>query len=192
MPRLRPRAVLNASDLPHQKAAVPAGDAVVLSDDPAGAETATDPGQANYLGRLIAYIPAEVIAVYQAFAGPLAAGGAPYAGTQAEDGGAAGRLPGVPAEGANNGVLLWLGVALLVITPIWIYFSTRNRNEKPAIHHVVIATLAFLVWLLVASNPIVDLLPGKWQPLYGSLAMAFAAGLLFPLVEMIFRKKAAS
>ena len=69
MPRLRPRAVLTRKDLPHQRATIESPTGGLRSAVPpqiATAPTATDPGESNHLGRLVAYIPAEIIAVYQA------------------------------------------------------------------------------------------------------------------------------
>ncbi len=182
MPRLRPRAVLTAADLPFSKATVSDGSGGIKAVGPAeaaAAPTATDPGQSNYLGRLVAYIPAEIIAVYQTIESFLARD----KGDQPSD--MAASLPAVPL--ASEDTLLVSGLVLLILTPCWFYFSTGAKGETPAWHQIVNATVAFAIWLLVSGNPVVRWLP-HWDGVYGSAAMVVAVLLIFPLIEMMARK----
>lgn len=184
MPRLRPRAVLTAADLPRSKATIEdtyGGLKSAAAAETAAAPTATDPGESNYLGRLVAYIPAEIIAVYQTIQSFLAR-------DKGEGGGAGtGALPSVPA--GSEDALLVSGLALLLLTPVWFYFSTASKGEPPAWHQIVNATLAFAIWLLVSGNPVVRWF-GEWDAVYGSIAMVLAVLILFPLVEMVARMRA--
>ena len=128
MPRLRPRAVLNRSDLRQRSA---------FEETPNGGAEPAGRAGGDYMARLITYIPGEVIAVYQAVAGLLK----PQA-----------KAPSAAEVSAASGPLLAVGLVLLLLTPIWIFFSTRERNEPAAVHQIVISTLAFLVWLLAVDH----------------------------------------
>jgi hypothetical protein len=188
MPRLRPRAVLSASDLPVARALVPVGDGaeVVPQADTGGGggPGGNDPGSGNFIGRLATYIPAEIIAAYQTILGFVVGTGdsAGEGNTTAADAASISAPP-------HNGALVLVGILLLVLTPVWIYFSTKNSGERPAWHQIINATIAFAVWLLVTGNPIVREIP-DWQPLYGSIAMVLMVIIIFPLVELITKPKA--
>jgi hypothetical protein len=180
MPRLRPRAVLVADDLPRTRATISnerGGTRSAEAVETAAAPTATDPGESNYLGRLVAYIPAEIIAVYHTTQSFLARDTGP-------DVPGATTIPVVPSEAEP--FLVGLGLVLLIATPIWIYFSTASKGEPPAWHQIANAGIAFAIWLLVAGNPVVEWFP-SWDPVYGSVAMVLAVMLVFPLIEMIVR-----
>lgn len=194
MPRLRPRAVLTAADLPRSAPAADGG----AHDPPTGSPPKKDVAADNYFGRLVAYIPAEVIAVYQAVAGPLAADApAGERSAQPEADAAlnvaaaaveATRSSATLADGSGQAILIGLGLLLAVLTPAWLYYSTREKGEPAPVHQIVIGTLAFLIWLLAVANPIVRYFPG-WRPIYATVAMVLAAGLIFPLIESAIRNR---
>lgn len=159
MPRLRPRVVLSAQDLPTKH--------VIVADDAGGVVQApgaggVDPGQSSALGRIVAYIPAEVIATYQAVLGLLS-----------DDTSVSSSL--------NAAALGWTGMALLVATPIWIALSTKNSGETVAWHQVVISTFAFGIWLFGVGNPAVTGLTESimaWSPKTGSVGLIVGAFLI--------------
>lgn len=164
MPRLRPRAILTDDDVPQW-------------DDPnangavggVGNADANNP-VANYFSRLVAYIPAETITVYQAVESYV----------QDE-----------PAASANPKLLV-VGLLLLVLTPIWVAVMTKDRTDTLATHQIVISTLAFFVWLLASANPIVnwisDAFRFEWDGDYGAIALVVSGIFIFPLIEQAFRK----
>ncbi|HWT13382.1 MAG TPA: hypothetical protein VN231_11555 [Allosphingosinicella sp.] len=183
MPRLRPRAVLTARDLPVHRAAIAGpADGISMADPPeaAAAPTAADPGSNNFVGRLATYIPAEVIAAYHTVEGFIARG---------EQGENAGGAVPPPLTAAENNTLLVVGLVLLALTPVWIYVSTKNGSEPPAWHQVINATIAFAVWLLVTGNPIATRIFGQWDPIYGSAAMVVTVIIIFPIIEALTKRR---
>lgn len=144
MPHLRPRATFPAA--PSASADDPAAGAADQADAQGGGGDSS-----SALGRLIAYVPAEVIATYQ---------------------GVQGFFTDDQAGGAN--VLAGLGLLLLVGTPIWVATATRKDGEAIVWHQVVISMSAFAIWLLGVGNPLgkVAIQPFvEWTPQIGSIAI---------------------
>lgn len=87
---------------------------------------------ADYLGRLVGYIPAEIVGVYLTAAG--------FA----------------EAAGADRQTWLWIifGVSL-VLTPIYMIFATNDKKEKkgPLYIQAVLATVAFPLWVFAIGGP---------------------------------------
>lgn len=177
MPRLRPRAVLTADDLPVVASYDPATDPA--TGGAAGDGHAADGGEAAaYFGRLVTYIPAEIIAVYQTI--HVGLGGSAIQGSDTAG-----------AVAIDKPALLWIGLFLLAVTPFWTWFSTTAVGEKPPIHQMVNAFAAFAIWLVMVGNPVqlwVAGWVGDWQPYYGSAAMVLVVGIVFPLVEQIVKR----
>ena len=183
MARLRPRAVLTVRDLP-QTAAATAHDGQIVLDEPGRPQAETDPGESNYLGRLTAYIPAEIIATYHTSQGFAVSSGGGNGDGNAMSDGAVGQ-----SVGASDGLMLVVGLLLLAITPFWIAYTTANRSEPVAWHQVINATIGFAIWLLVTGNPVVNRLFGDgWNAVYGSAAMVVAVIFLFPIVEFAIKR----
>ena len=87
---------------------------------------------ADYLGRLVGYIPAEIVGVYLTAAG--------FA----------------EAAGADSQKWLWIvfGVSF-VLTPIYMIFATndKKKNKGPLYVQVILATLAFPLWVFAIGGP---------------------------------------
>jgi hypothetical protein len=127
---------------------------------PEAAAAAPDGGQ--YLSRLVAYIPAETITAHQAFRGFV-------------------------PESDRMAVMPVLEALLIVATPIWVAYMTREKTEPVAWHQVLISGLAFIVWLLAVKAALVSSLPFAWADYYGSILMVGCGVLIFPMLERFFR-----
>jgi hypothetical protein len=159
MPRWRPRVIVSAADLP-------AG-ARMENDEGSGAASPSEPGQSSPLGRIVAYIPAEMIAAYHTIQGIL-----------------------VDAAEPSYGPLLVAGAALLVITPFWIAFLTRGPGEPVAKHQVAISTIAFAIWLIGVGNPAMTWVAfGYWSAAIGSIGIVLG-GLIITVGDAMARKAA--
>lgn len=111
----------------------------------------------DYLGRLVKYIPAEIVAIY------LAATGF------------------VPAVDESRQTWLWIifGVCAF-LTPIYFYLATQDKKNRkgPLVKQVVLATVAFPVWVLAVGGPFAAL---AWYKSY-------VASIILILVTSIFGK----
>lgn len=111
----------------------------------------------DYLGRLVKYIPAEVVAIY------LAATGF------------------VPATADDRQTWLWIIFAVCaVLTPIYFYIATKDKKNRkgPLYIQVLLATLAFPVWVFAVGGPFAGL------PWYKS----YVASIVLIFVTSIFGK----
>jgi hypothetical protein len=119
----------------------------------------------SYAAKVVTYIPAEIIATYQAAVGVV-----PATATQA---------------------LAWVGIVLLVVAPFWTAFATTDPKERVPWFQVLASLVAFAIWLLSVQNPIfgfvltngADAIPGYVRSL-----VLIGAGLGFPLVENILKR----
>lgn len=109
---------------------------------------------ADYLGRLVGYIPAEIVALY------LAASGF--------------------TEAAGNDRLMWLWIVFIVcavLTPIYFLFATRDKKKKkgPLYLQVLLTTLAFPVWVFAIGGPF---LAFRWyKGFIGSIVLIFVTSI---------------
>lgn len=89
-------------------------------------------GQDDYLGRLAGYIPAEIVGLYVATSGmvPL-------------------KAPNTP-----NYAALWVifGVTFAFV-PLYFLFATTRDDKKPLWPQVLLATLAYPVWVFAIGGP---------------------------------------
>jgi ACR3 family arsenite efflux pump ArsB len=111
----------------------------------------------EYLGRLVKYIPAEIVAIY------LAATGF------------------VPAVDESRQTWLWIiFAACAVLTPIYFYLATRDKEKgnRPLVIQVVLATVAFPVWVFAVGGPFAAL---AWYKSY-------VASIILIFVTSIFGK----
>jgi len=89
-------------------------------------------GGDDYLGRLAGYIPAEIIGLYLATSGivPL-------------------KAPNVP-----NYPALWVIFAItFLFVPLYFLFATTRNRKKPLWPQVVLATVAYPVWVFAIGGP---------------------------------------
>ncbi len=91
-------------------------------------------GGDDYLGRLAKYIPAEIVGLYLATAGVVPAGN----------------------NDRERCVVLWVIFALsFALVPVYFYFATRDRrrNKKALWPQVILATIAYPVWVFAIGGP---------------------------------------
>src|SRR5215468_647246 len=94
-----------------------------------GATPAASNAGDDYLGRLLKYIPAELIGLY------LAARGV------------------VPATERNIDRILWIVAAMTwLLVPIYLYFATSRNRQTALWWQIVLGTLAFPVWLFAIGG----------------------------------------
>lgn len=96
------------------------------------------PGQApadGYLGRLVGYIPSEIVALYLAVSG---------------------FVPEQPAS--TREVALWVisGICF-VLTPIYFRFATLDPKKGSLKIQILLASIAFPIWVFAIGGPFVYL-----------------------------------
>jgi hypothetical protein len=132
-----------------------------------------DPSQ-PYLAKLLAYIPAEVIAAYQAISGLLHPD------------------PNVPD---HLYLMQWVVVMIMVVlTPAWMAFTTWASKHSPAwIFRIWASPFAFAVWTFVLGGPWRVWVQShyKWVEDYGIIAsiILILVTLTLPLAEWFIDMK---
>lgn len=102
----------------------------VVATGPTGAAPALEASaeKEDYAGRLLKYIPAEVVGFYVAAAALFA-----------------------PATRNQLWVIFALG---FVLVPIYFYFvAARDKNKKPLWPQIILATVAYPVWVFALGGP---------------------------------------
>jgi len=109
----------------------------------------------SYYDRLFKYIPADVVAGWITAKGIIAS---------------------TPGDSKDN--IYWICfIAGVILNILWTYKLTSIKGHKPAWLQIMIATVAFIVWVVVTGEPF-DI-----EPYIGSLilvAYTLAAGLIVP------------
>lgn len=114
----------------------------------------------DYLGRLVKYIPAEIIGLYLATS----------------------RAIPTDAGKHQNEVGLWFvfGVTF-AFTPIYMYAATSSRKRNPLFSQVTLATIAFPVWVFAIGGPFESLSWYKgWESSIILIFVTVALGLYRP------------
>lgn len=133
------RQVVTSRDIAAAGAGPPGGPAPLA--DMGGPMVAPAPVSDNYTGRLVKYIPSEVIAVYLTMTGILA--------TQE-----------APPVGLSVGIFL----LMLALTPVYL-----SRMEGVKKKQLALSTLCFLVWAFALGQPPFNLL--NIDPIYAALIL---------------------
>jgi hypothetical protein len=122
----------------------------------AQAPAAHDPPVADdYLGRLVKYVPAEIIALYLTVAGVIPP----------------------DATGRPRTTALWVVFfACLALVPVFTWVATTRHGRPPLTAQVVISTLAFPIWVFAIGGPFASL--AWYQPWIASVVLAFATTLM--------------
>jgi hypothetical protein len=134
-----------------------AGESAPVKIDTAVAANVAD----GYLGRLLKYIPAELVGLY------LAAKGV------------------VPVNQPDSDQVLWTVAAFTwFLVPIYLYFATSRNKQKPLLLQVILGTIAFPVWIFaVGGRPVNGLAWYAGHQFVGSIALMFVTvvfGLMRP------------
>ena len=166
MPRLRPRAV---------EPEIPATDRTILIDKSLGEKIdisqSKGAGQqqqpaANetYLSKILAYIPIESVALYQAAVNQL---------------------------GPTDPLFGWASLGILGATPLWQLWATRDANERYAWDQAVVSVPAFIFWLMGLQSPLVktyfDAHLYPWKEGYGTFFLLLGS-LVLPWLGWIVIK----
>lgn len=139
---------------------------VITAADARAAAATRGPGaprEDSYLAKLVAYIPAESIATYQAIVNII------------------------PQESQAKAVP-WVGVVILVLTPLWMFFATKTKEEGPQWFQTVISPFAFVVWLIALKSPFVLYFTGFILENWHCSIVLIAATAFIPLLEKLFVK----
>ena len=126
-----------------------------------GADQTADGGKDDYLGRLVKYIPAEIVGLYVA---------------------AAGFVPKM--DNLPDPRIWWVFLACAVATPIYLLFATRDKDQGkgPLWLQVVLATIAFPVWVFALGGPFTLLAWYAANQWVASLVLVFVT-FIFGMIE---------
>jgi len=84
----------------------------------------------DYLGRLLKYIPAEIVALYIA-------------------------ARGVVPQDAEPEVLWAVAAAAWILVPIYLWIATKRGGKGPLVLQIILGTLAFPVWVFaIGGEPV--------------------------------------
>ena len=106
----------------------------------------------DYVGRLVKYIPAEIIALYLGVANVI------------------------PVTDSSYHLALWIVAGVTtVITPIYMWFATRSKTGQPTLwSQIIIATLVFPVWVFAIGGPFTFLPWYAGKHWIGAIVISFA------------------
>jgi len=93
-------------------------------------QSAGGAGVDSYTGRVVKYVPADIVAAWLALSALLAGG-----------------------EEPRTGLLWWCFGAMAAATPLWIIRTTRVAGRGPAVTQAAVSTLAFGVWVFATGAP---------------------------------------
>ncbi len=100
----------------------------------------------DYKSKLLKYIPAEIVAGFVAIDGIIKS------------------VTDVPA------VVGWIVfLVLFALTPFYIWRITAEPDKPAATSQIVVATIAFFVWVFAVGGPFSSL--GWYMPLYGAVLL---------------------
>lgn len=135
----------------------------VRGDDD-GRITIAAEGKEGAISAVTKWVPIEVIAFYEGITKPFADQIAPY--------------------------LLYLIVAGLVVTFLWIAFATETAQAASRIawRQVVLSCIAFFFWIVGTSSPDIWKLHFTWwHPGFGPAALA-AGAVILPIADGIMKR----
>jgi len=114
----------------------------------------------TYFDKVIKYIPADIVATWTVVTGLVASA----------------------SEQVPKAQVLWFAYVFgIIMTALWTWKQTQETNKPIAKTQIVVATLAFVIWVAALGGPF-EFLPA-YQRLYGSLlliAYTLTVGLVNP------------
>jgi hypothetical protein len=115
----------------------------------------------DFMGRLLKYIPAEIVGLYLAAKGIV-----------------------IGTSGKDTETILWLTVAFSwMLVPIYLWVATSRDGQKPLLLQILLATIAFPIWIFAVSGPPVSSLQWYSDHQYvGSLILIFVT-FIFGLIK---------
>jgi hypothetical protein len=78
--------------------------------------------------------------------------------------------------------LLWVTLATIPVTSLWIAFATRPKAGRVAWRQVILAPVAFTFWAAAMETDLMNGVSSHWEPWMGSLAIA-GGTLLLPILD---------
>ena len=112
----------------------------------------------GYPDRLLKYIPAEVVGGWIAISGLLSG-----------------------ARGIVTGTIWIVFEVMVVLAAAWTWKQTSEPGKPLAVTQIIVATLAFVVWVFALGGPFATL--DFYHPVYGSLLL-IAYTLAVPLIPI--------
>ncbi len=114
----------------------------------------------NYLTKLLKLIPAEIVTLYITLSAILDS-----------------------SKDTTKGIEFAVFFIVLLLTPIYIYLITKDKNKKIPWKQIVVSTFSFLVWVFALGGPFTYF---KWyKKLYGALLLPIYTF----LIPLIFKKR---
>ncbi len=114
----------------------------------------------NYLTKLLKLIPAEIITLYITLSTILDS-----------------------SKDTTKGIEFAVFFIVLLLTPIYIYLITKDKNKKTPWKQIIVSTFSFLVWVFALGGPFIYF---KWyKKLYGALLLPIYTF----LIPLIFKKE---
>ena len=114
----------------------------------------------TYFDRIVKYVPADVVAAWTAVAAAVKGAGA----------------------SVSASTVLWMCFIFgVIITPFWVLKQTDADGKPKAYTQVLVATIAFIVWVFALGEPFSSL--PFYNGLYGTLAIigfTLISGLIVP------------
>jgi hypothetical protein len=123
----------------------------IIAAPPTHAPAAGTPTPDDYVGRLLKYIPAELVGLY------LAARGV------------------VPDNANDLDETLWI-IALVtwILVPIYLYVVTTRGHQEPLFWQITFGTIAFPVWVFsIGGHPVTSIAWYAHREFVGSLVLMF-------------------
>ena len=103
------------------------------------------------LGRLLKYIPAELVGVYLA---------------------AKGIIP--PNQPDIDGILWVVAIVTWGLVPVYLYLTTSYNKQRPLWLQIILGTVAFPVWVFaIGGRPVIELGWYSTHQFIGSLVLIF-------------------
>jgi hypothetical protein len=117
------------------------------------------PNADTYFDRVLAYIPADIVAVWAFISETVAS-----------------------ATAGPTGIVLWIVfVIATILAGVWTWRQTSEPGKGVAVTQIAIATIAFVVWVFAIGGPFKQL--AWYQPWIGTTALALytlIAGAIVP------------
>lgn len=107
----------------------------------------------GYFDKVIKYVPSDVIAAWTAISG-LFASQSGAGGRQAATANVNATAASTVGGGASDNTVLWIAFIIgVVFTALWTWKQTSQPNKPPAVRQIVVATVAFIIWVFALGPP---------------------------------------
>ncbi|HXK26396.1 MAG TPA: hypothetical protein VMS55_27280 [Myxococcota bacterium] len=128
---------------------------------PGEAADPSGPKADDYLGRLVKYVPSEVVAMYLALTA---------------------LVPTPPSDGDLKELWVYFAIAV-VATPVYLWVTIRRGNQPVHAIQLVFSTIAFVIWAIAMGGPFQSLEGLEAHPRFVS-ALLIVSTFSFPLFPL--------